>query len=158
MAVLAVGISLCACSGNKEKPPIPLQQMQSIVMDIHTAEIYSRYATKGPTPEREKNMDSLAAYYAAILEHYHISLADYNKAFEWYTLHPDMLDSLYAGIVDTTTQLAKHYPAHSGRMHHETEEALASDMRDSLATSLPERFDSTRLRAPAPPKDTMLQK
>lgn len=72
--------------------------MQHILHDIHLAEAYSSILAKDDTTYRQyngKNIDSLARYYKLILQQQGLSLAQWDSALSWYTLHPNMLDSAY---------------------------------------------------------------
>jgi Domain of unknown function (DUF4296) len=86
-----------ACSNKKAEAPIPAAKMQAIMLDIHLAEAYS--GTIPDSAHSGKNRDSLARYYKEIFAHHQIAEADFNKGLEWYRVHPDELDSVYANMV-----------------------------------------------------------
>jgi len=86
-----------ACSNKKAEAPIPAAKMQAIMLDIHLAEAYS--GTIPDSAHSGKNRDSLARYYKEIFAHHQIAEADFNKGLEWYRVHPDELDSVYAKML-----------------------------------------------------------
>lgn len=69
----------CACKDASEQPPVPLDTMRSIMLDIHTAEYYSQYKNIDQS-RQQKNMDSLAVYYSSIFKHYNLTFEAYKEA------------------------------------------------------------------------------
>jgi hypothetical protein len=87
--------------------------MQHLLEDLHLAETYSIEVNRDSVQRRnEKNYDSLAAYYQTILKHYDISMAQLEQSLQWYKLHPDQLDSIYANMIEAMPlldTLQKHH-------------------------------------------------
>lgn len=144
---MPVMAGLFSCSNSKPAPPIPLKEMQSIMMDLHLAEYYSQNLKKDSVREgrTEKNMDSLATFYNAVFDHHHITLEDYNKAFSWYASHPEMLDSIYSGMIATTSELKIKYPEKVKPTNADTLQQ-ASNQADSLRKAMQEKRDSINHR------------
>lgn len=98
LSSLALLATLLACNSQPPQPPIPVAQMQSILRDIHLAEAYSSILANNDTSYRQyngKNIDSLALFYTLILQQQGLSLAQWDSALSWYTLHPALLDTAY---------------------------------------------------------------
>lgn len=108
---------LYSCKQGKETPPVPEEQMQQVLLDIHLAETYSQ-GLGDSTPNRfQKNYDSLAGFYTSILKHHNMSLASFNEAMAWYRERPSRIDTLYGKVLTSLNELK----ARSG-IDDETEE------------------------------------
>jgi len=95
-------LSACNNEATLTQAPIAPEKMQAILLDIHTAEYYSQGLGKQEGTFLKEH-DSLAKFYTSILQHHQIDLAQFKTAFEWYTQHPVLLDSLYVNIKDQAT-------------------------------------------------------
>lgn len=120
--------TVASCNDKHPDPPISIEQMSAITLDLHTAEYFSQYIkTATGTHALDKNMDSLAVYYTGILKHYGMSLEDYQQAMDWYTDHPELLDSLYAHIITAASELKALHPEKAGSsLQQETKDTSAS--------------------------------
>jgi len=96
-------ILVFSCHAPREHPPIPLEKMQAVLLDIQLAEAYSVGLNKDtavPVRRYDKNYDSLAAFYSDIFAHYHLSFNDFNMAMAWYKARPNIMDSLISGVIE----------------------------------------------------------
>jgi len=105
-ALIIILLITGSCSEKKERPPIPLKEMQLLMVDIHMAEAYS----VGKYPDSlkkkfDKNPDSLGVYYAIVLRHHNIRLDQFKAAISWYKQHPEMLDTLYNKVLDRVNEM-----------------------------------------------------
>ncbi|MCS6819109.1 MAG: DUF4296 domain-containing protein [Chitinophagales bacterium] len=89
---------LSACRWSSEKIPehiIPYSKMQNILLDIHLADaIASREAISEDVQKR----NTLSLYHS-IFEKHQISSKQFQESFNYYLLHPQLLDSMYVNIV-----------------------------------------------------------
>lgn len=106
-------VALGSCESNKEQAaPIPFEQMKSILLDMHIAE----YKSQGIGDKEGtflKNEDSLAYYYASIINKYQLDTVVFRNAIDWYMMHPIIFDSVYKAIVvelDTAADTFKNIP------------------------------------------------
>ena len=105
--VLLGGIVAILASCSEDTAPVPRAKMAKVLRDIHIAEAWSTMA--GPDSLRNsstrRNIDSLAAYYQAILARHELTLDGFSEAYEWYKIHPLELDSVYARVVPMLSEL-----------------------------------------------------
>lgn len=110
-------LSLCSCKKEPEHPPVPIDKMKHILLDLQLAETYSLGLGPDSTISRfSKNYDSLEVFYFAILNHYHLSFAQFNEALKWYKARPEQSDSLLSLVLDGfhVMQSAFHIPDEGG--------------------------------------------
>lgn len=100
---------LSSCISEPE-PPLPPDEMKSILMDIHLAEAYSMMVTDSTHYLREKDKDSLAVFYNDILSHYKLSKDEFIDIVDWYRHHPEQMDSVYANMITEMSKLEAKYP------------------------------------------------
>jgi hypothetical protein len=85
--------------------------MQKMLVDLYYAETYSAMVNDSLHQIRNKNMDSLAAYYQTIQAHYNVSNEAFIKSVNWYKNNPEQLDTAYASMIlhvsEIETKLAK---------------------------------------------------
>lgn len=90
---------------------IPADTMQKMLVDLYYAETYSAMVNDSLHQIRNKNNDSLAAYYKTIQAHYNISNEVFIKSIDWYKNNPEQLDTAYASMIlhvsEVDTKLAK---------------------------------------------------
>lgn len=97
----------CKKSG---KAPVSKETMQHVLADIHIAEAYSMVLDNHTLSQpNTKNIDSLGSYYATILKHYKLSPEDFSESLKWYQAHPDMLDSIYVGMLPEMSKIESGY-------------------------------------------------
>ena len=97
--IIAVLLSIISCeTQKKEQAPIPFEQMQSILLDMHIAE-YKSQGTGAKEGTFLKDDDSLAYYYASIIDNYKLDTVVFREAIDWYMMQPVLFDSIYKGIV-----------------------------------------------------------
>jgi hypothetical protein len=100
----------CLSCSEKEEAHLPPAKMQQILYDIHLAEAYSTMALRDSTHRRsERNIDSLALYYATIFRHHKLSAAEFNRSLDWYKQHPEELDSIYTKMIPDMLKLETKY-------------------------------------------------
>ena len=104
--LLLVILAFAACKSKVSTYHLPPAKMGKLMMDIHTAEIYSSIVTKDSLHRRdEKNMDSVAFYYKEIFAHYRITKEQFDESMDWYRHHPEDLDSLYTKMLPELSKL-----------------------------------------------------
>ena len=80
--------------------------MGRVLLDMHLAEAYAQQI---PRPEGQismRNEDSLKVFQARILNKHGITESSFRNATNWYTSHPEMLDSVYQNILSEITILS----------------------------------------------------
>lgn len=91
--------TLLACK-DKSDFHLPPKEMQKILLDVHTAEVYSSLVKKDSLHLQDnRNMDSLSRYYKEIFAHYHITKEQFDQSLNWYRDNPEELDSVYALMI-----------------------------------------------------------
>lgn len=106
LPALVLLVAVLSCSEKKQKPPISLDEMQLLLLDLHLAESYSVGLYPDSLKKKfDKNPDSLAVYYAAVFRHHNINADEFKEVMDWYKQHPDMLDSLYNRVLDKANEL-----------------------------------------------------
>lgn len=104
-------LALHSCK-QQEKPPIPVETMKNILLDIHLAEAYSSVIVRDSVHKARynKELDSLSLFYKQILGRNHVAPEAFEQALKWYALHPDKLDSVYARIAPVMDSLKAKIP------------------------------------------------
>ncbi len=101
---------LFSCTApSKEKPPIPLEKMTRVMTDIYIAEVQAAFSDSSRMLMKEKNEALLQQSYASILAHHQLSFEDFKEAYEWYIIHPQLMDTLYKDMLATNDSLQKAY-------------------------------------------------
>lgn len=94
-----------SCKNEKPQPPVPEKTMESVLVDIQLAETYSVVMPfeieRSSLTRFDKNTDSLYLYYSTILNHYGLSYDEFKGAMDWYKDHPDNMDTLLNGAIET---------------------------------------------------------
>lgn len=100
-------IMLAASCGlsSDDKPPVPAEKMQQLLLDLHVAEVYSSMLDDSLHQSRNKNFDSLGVFYADVFAHHHITRDEFDKAIAWYKQHPAEMDSLYKNMVSKSAEM-----------------------------------------------------
>jgi len=105
----------CCClfaisCGKEESARLPAAQMQKILFDIHLAETYSMSLHKDSTKRNtERNLDSLAVFYASIFKHHKITQEEFEQSLDWYKQNPEELDSIYTNLIPEVSKLESQY-------------------------------------------------
>ena len=77
--------------------------MAAVLADLHVAEARALQIPADSTLSSAslgRNLDSLAFFYQSVLAHHNLDTASFRAALDWYTTHPEALDSAYKkGIV-----------------------------------------------------------
>jgi hypothetical protein len=108
LRALSLSLLLCSifsCKQGQEKPPVPEEKMQEILVDMHLAESYSQGLGDSSVNRFQKNYDSLASFYTSILKHHSLSFEDFNEALEWYKERPMRIDTLYGKVLNQLNEL-----------------------------------------------------
>lgn len=105
-ALIAVTTPACHLF-SKEQPPIPRSQMEKILLDINLAETLATSTIPGRHNERQKNPDSLAAYYNTVFQHHHITSQQFQASMAWYKQHPDEMDTMLNNMIPTLEKMMK---------------------------------------------------
>lgn len=88
-----------ACTPKRSEPPIPLDSLENILLDVHLAESYS-IGLGDSAHRQDKNRDTLAFFYRSVLAHHQIDLQRFLSAMDWLKEHPDAADSLYKRMTE----------------------------------------------------------
>lgn len=100
-AIALICLSLNSCKKHQEQPPVPIDKMGKVLVDIQLAETYSLGLGPDSTRSRfSKNYDSLEVFYSSILKHHNLSFAKFNEAMAWYQERPKQEDSLLSLVLD----------------------------------------------------------
>jgi len=105
-----VFIASCNLFSDGKGDVIPADNMQSILSDLHIAEVYSTMVNDSLHQVRDKNKDSLAVYYKSILEHHKVTPEQLTTSIKWYKMNPEKLDSMYANMITHFSKLESEYP------------------------------------------------
>lgn len=73
--------------------------MGKILLELHLAEAYAQQLPKDSNHLSFKNEDSLIVFHAEILKKQDISEIDFQQSINWYKSRPELLDSIYQGIL-----------------------------------------------------------
>jgi hypothetical protein len=91
---------LAGCAA--DPAPLGSEQMAAVLFDIHLAEARSTllltdstFAADTSYPVETRRQDSLAFYYRRVLASHKLTYAAFSTALDWYTAHPEALDSAY---------------------------------------------------------------
>ena len=113
MRFVLIVISIClfwSCSSEETyDPPVPFEQMESILLDIYTIEVNAAMKDGIKVLNKDKDQSVLSENYASVLHHYQISHEEFRKALNWYIEHPVLLDSLYKKLLSTSDSLQLVY-------------------------------------------------
>lgn len=89
---------IAACSDQKPRIPgriIPQEKMAQVLTDIHLAEAYVTSGLQNDSSEI-KGPD----YYPFIFKKYGIDEKTFRESFDFYLLHPKLLDKVYQDVMD----------------------------------------------------------
>lgn len=100
--LLLAFISAC----REAAPPLTPKRMGALLLDLHLAEAYAQQIPRPESQVSMRNEDSLKAFQAGILTRHGLSESAFRKAINWYTSHPEMLDSVYQNILSEIAILA----------------------------------------------------
>ncbi len=91
-----------SCKEEEIIPPISVEKMKSIVLDIQLAETYSTGLGTDTTQNItfKKNEDSLALFYTSIWKHHDIDASEFENYYTWYKEHPIYLDSVFTLVLE----------------------------------------------------------
>lgn len=80
--------------------------MKLILLDVHFAESYSSMLSDTlQKKSNNKNIDSLAVFYGQILKKHGVSYELFDSAMNWYSDHPNELDSVYTYLLPVMDSL-----------------------------------------------------
>jgi hypothetical protein len=100
-------IILASCS-HSSNYHLPQHEMTNMLTDLQAAEVYSTIVKKDSLERGfTKNMDSLAVFYKEIFVHYKVTQQQFDESLEWYKMHPDEMDTIYAKILPELTKYDK---------------------------------------------------
>lgn len=105
LLITIAACSFAACDNGTPSKHLPPDVMKKLLMDVHTAEVYSTYHKDTVNKTATKNVDSLSLYYKSILEHYNITQEEFTENLAWYQHNPDNLDSVYTDLVTGITAM-----------------------------------------------------
>lgn len=88
--------------------------MAAVLADLHVAEARALMIpadSNSLSVGLGRNLDSLALFYQSVLAHHNLDTATFRVALDWYTAHPEALDSAYKkGIVRLEERNAEAAP------------------------------------------------
>lgn len=98
-------IVLVASCKETDEAPIPKEKMVGMITDIHLAEVYSTMVNDSLHRTVNRNIDSLGHYYKSILNHYGVSMEQFKEGMEWYSSHPEQLDTAYIKTLENLSTM-----------------------------------------------------
>ena len=107
LSFLGLFLSFTSCKRIEEKPPISMEKMKKVLLDLQIAETYSvglNFDTLSPGNKFKKNYDSLSVFYGAVLNHHDLSITDFKEAMKWYENKPVLMDSLVMLTIEQMTE------------------------------------------------------
>ena len=91
--------------------------MAAVLFDLHLAEARSTLLLADSTfiadtsyPVENRRQDSLAVYYRRVLASHKLKYAEFSTALDWYTSHPEALDSAYKEALRMAADSGKTAP------------------------------------------------
>lgn len=107
LSSLSLIFLLLGCKTNHEQAPISREKMTSILLDVHYAEAYSSMLKSDSLQKKynNKNIDSLAFFYKQILNKHQVSFDLFDSAMNWYSIHPQEMDSVYTHLLPVLDSL-----------------------------------------------------
>lgn len=93
---------IVSCS-QRPKDVLSPDQMRNVLIDMHVADGIFETPAYRHTPTNEKSQ-----YYAAILNKYGVTEAQFDSSVVWYTRNPDQFDKIYAQVVNQLEQKDKN--------------------------------------------------
>ncbi len=98
--ILFFAVLLAGC--NTHSAPLESAQMAAVLFDLHMAEARaglllgdSTFAADTSYPVETRRQDSLAVYYRRVLASHKLKYTEFSTALNWYTAHPEALDTAY---------------------------------------------------------------
>lgn len=102
---------LMACSSQPKVNVLSPAKLEPVILDLQLAEAYAN----GTNVTRDAHAvssqhDSFALYRLRILNKHGISEQEYTRSMEWYSEHPDQLDSMYTHVLTKLNLLKEQKP------------------------------------------------
>lgn len=110
LTAFMVCVILSSCNESKPNDILDAHQMEAVLTDIYLAEANSTLVNDSAHTIRNRNIDSLAVYYKAILTHHNISKEKLTKSVDWYKRNPEDLDTIYARVITDLSRLQSQHP------------------------------------------------
>jgi len=95
---IALPLAVISCTPEKREH-LPPDVMESLLLDIQLADVYSVMTQPDSLTVNARNMDSLAQFYTGILKHHHITEEAFRSSMAWYEEHPKELEEIYSRII-----------------------------------------------------------
>lgn len=113
MRIIAAVVLICilsSCDEGRPKDVLDAKKMEAVLTDIYLAEANSTLVNDSAHTIRNRNIDSLAVYYKAILAHHNISKETLIQSVDWYKRNPEDLDTIYARVITDLNRLQSQHP------------------------------------------------
>lgn len=142
---LVVLIGLTACKNKTlQDAPIPISNMAKILADMHLAESYSLGLGDSARNKFDKNYDSLTVFYHTVLNHYKLSINQFDDALNWYKSKPVFMDSLYQCIELRMDDLRKDYKLDELKQAAEIDNPKPADTLNAIEATKAKPTDSIK--------------
>ena len=79
--------------------PIAITKLSAILTQLQLAEAYVQYVAKDSNRHGFSKDDSLKKYTLSILHEQGVTEESFRYSLNWYTRHPDLLDSAYQQVL-----------------------------------------------------------
>lgn len=94
-----VAVLIVSCGEKSSNEHLSAKEMEDVLVDIHYAEVYSTMINDSLHKIKHKNKDSLAVFYADILNHHDVTPDFFEQSMTWYENHPGKLEHIYAQVL-----------------------------------------------------------
>ena len=92
---------LLACQSQKKPQPLPFNEMEEVMLQIHLADVYSDQNSAPLVIRQQARYEQ----YQEVLEGLQVDTARFWTSYDYYLAHPVLLDSMYGRLVDRFNQM-----------------------------------------------------
>lgn len=103
---IVASLLICFQACNESKPTLSVAKMTNLLLEMHLAESYSQQIRIDTLGRSMPNQDSLLSMNAALLKKYQVSEKEVEQSLQWYSQHPEMLDSMYQQMLSELAIMA----------------------------------------------------
>lgn len=130
---ICVLLLLNSCDNKPKFQPEMMDKMADVLSELHIAEYYSQ-GLGTDVPKFKKNNDSLALYYASILNHHGFTANQFDSTFRWLLKNPEIMDSVYILANEKLEALRTEYKTSIGNAS-DLENKIQQSSADNLITN-----------------------